>query len=289
MENPKRGRVAVSDPLQTKNTIITYKGKDGNYTISVERVSELFAKRVQNGAKIFNFILQKLIEQNREENTEFLLSDLVDAGIYANPDAAYRGLKTVLDKLMHVYVEGAVISHEGNKKKETYNNKASIVAARTVSYNKCSVTLPPIIRNSANYYTILPQWGNSLKSDNAYMLLDYIYYLARQNTQKIKELGCFRVKIDTVRQHLGLPSPEEVKATEKSNYGLFIIKPIDDAITAIENGQRNNDLTITPIFACDYKNIHEYLNGHLEIRLGGEAHDHMRRLAIEKGKKTKTV
>ena len=86
---------------------------------------------------------------------------------------------------------------------------------RTVTYNRCTAMLPPIIRNYAAYITILPRWGYALQSENAYMLLDYIYYLARQNTDKIQERGYFTINLDTIRQHLGLPSPEEV---QKSNY-----------------------------------------------------------------------
>jgi hypothetical protein len=250
----------------------------------VERVKELFAKRVQNGAKIFNFLLQKLNEQNYQENTDFLLSELVEAGVYANPDSAYRGLKTVTEKMLHIYIEGVVTIYENRKRKEIKNLKAALIAQRAITYNKCRVTLPPIIRDFAPYITILPHWAYALQSENAYMLLDYIYYLARQNTDKLRDRGYFTINLDTIRMHLGLPTPEDVKAEQNRNYNKLIVSPIEDAITAIENGQRGNDLTITPIYNPEYKSIHEYLDGYLEIRLNGEASEYMVHRAVKEEK-----
>jgi hypothetical protein len=284
LESPRRNRINVEEHYLTKDNIITYKSDDAEYTLTVERFKELFAKRVQNGAKIFNFLLQKLNEQNYAENTEFLLSELIEAGIYTSPDTAYRGLKTVLDKLMRIHVEGTVKIYEGRKRKEVFNTKAAIIAARTVTYNKCNAILPLIIRNYAPYITILPRWGYSLQSENAYMLLDYIYYLARQNTNKIQERGYFTINLDTIRQHLGLPSPDEVKNDYNGHYNQLIIKPIEDAINSIKERQEGNELNITPVYASNYKNIHEYLDGYLEIRMSGTSFEYMEKRAIQEEK-----
>ena len=289
LESPKKGRITVEEHYLTKDTIITYKGTDAQYTLSVERVKELFAKRVQNGAKIFNFLLQKLNEQNLAENTEFLLNELVDVGIYANPDSAYRGLKNVTDKLMRIHIEGTVTVYEGKKRKEKSNVKAALIAQRKVTYNQCTVVLPPILRNSAPYITVLPLWGYTLPSENAYMLLDYIYYMARQRTENIKERGYFTIGLDTVRQHLGLLSPEEVKEEYKGNYNTLIVKPIEEAITAIEDGQQGNDLAITPVYDHNYKSIHEYLDGYLEIRLSGNSLEYMKERATMQEKRQTTA
>lgn len=287
LESPRRDRIAIEEHYFTKDTVITYKGEGAEYTVSIERVKELFAKRVQNGAKIFNFLLQKLNEQNYQEKTKFRLSELVDAGIYANLDSAYRGLKTVTDKLMRIHVEGKATAYQGRKRKEVLNTKAAIVAYRAVTYNECVVSLPPIIRDSAPAITILPRWGYSLQNENAYILLDYTYYLARQNTDKIRERGCFNIKLESVRCHIGLPPPEEVKENNKGNYNILIVKPIEDAITAIEDRQQGegDELKITPVYNADYKNIYEYLDGYLEIRLSGAASEYMEQRAIKEESK----
>jgi hypothetical protein len=71
LESPRRNRITVEEHYLTKDAIITYKSDDAEYKLTVERIKELFVKRVQNGAKIFNFLLEKLNEQNYVETTEF--------------------------------------------------------------------------------------------------------------------------------------------------------------------------------------------------------------------------
>ena len=284
LESQKSGQISSEEHYYTGDLTITYKGKDEQCTLSIDQFREYFSKRVQNGAKIFNFLLQKLNEQNYEENTAFQLSDLVDAGIYANKDSAYKGLKNVLDKLMHVHIEGKIKFYEGRKRKEAFNTKTVLVASRTISYTQCIVTLPPIIRNFSRYIAILPQWAYSLQSENAYMLIDYIYYLARQNTEKIAKQGCFNIGLDTVRAHLGLPAPDNIR---NSRYSQQIIEPIERAVTDIEDRQEGSEIKITPVYKADYKNIHEYLDGYLEIRLSGQAFTYMKQLAVKKEKKAK--
>jgi len=290
VESPRHGRISVETHYLTKDSIITYKGIDSSYTLTIERVKELFAKRVQNGAKIFNFLLQKLNDQNYHEKTEFMLEELVDAGIYSNTNSAYKGVKTVLDKLMRMHVEGTITVYENGKRKQVFNAKSAIVGSRVVSFKKCVVSLPPIIRDYAPYITILPRWGYALSSENAYMLLDYIYYLARQNTEKLRERGYFTINLDSVRMHLGLPSPEDVKDNANREYNKLIIRPVEDAIVAIEDQQKNSEITITPIYDHDYNDIHEYLTGYLEIRLSGVALAYMEQRAIqEKKQKSKAL
>jgi len=289
LESPRSGRITMETHYLTSDSIITYNGTDASYTLTVERVKELFAKRVQNGAKIFNFLLQKLNEQNYLENTEFQLAELVDAGIYSNTNSAYKGLKTVLDKLMRMHVEGTITVYDGRKKKQVFNAKAALVASRVISFKKCVVSMPSIIRNYAPYITILPRWGYALPNENAYMLLDYIYYLARQNTDKLRERGYFAISLDSIRMHLGLPTPEDVRDNSNREYGKLIVKPIEDAIVSIEDQQENNEITITPIYNHEYKDIHEYLNGYLEIRLTGSALEYMQQRAVEESKQKSKV
>jgi len=289
IESPRRNRITVEEHYLTKDAIITYKSPGAEYTLTINQIKDLFAKRVQNGAKIFNFLLQKLNEQNYVENTEFLLSELVDLGIYANTNSAYKGLKTVLDKMMRIHVEGRILTYQGRKRKEIGYVKAAIIAGHKVTFNKCIAVLPSIIRDYTPYITILPQWGYALQNENAYILLDYIYYLARQNTDKIQERGYFTIGLDTIRQHLGLPSPDEVKDEYNRRYNQLIIKPIDDAIAAIKEKQEGDELKITPIYSLNDKNVHEYLDGYLEIRINGASFKYMEKRAINEEKRIAEV
>ncbi len=273
----RKGQITKNEHYLTKDSTVTYKGNDSTLTFTIERTRELFSKRIQNGAKVFNFLLQKLNEQNFREHTTFQLSEIVDNGIYANKDSAYRGLKNVLDKMGAISIEGIVTEYEGRKKKEVRNVKARLVAQRDISYNSCTVVLPPIIRERFTYITILPRWSYLL-NENSYMLIDYIFYLARQNTEKIKEQGYFTVSLDAVRAKLGLPEPEEVHT---GNYIQRIIEPIEKAITEIEEAQEGAEVKITPCFKKAYTNIYEYLEGYLKIELDSIAMEYMEKRAIE--------
>ena len=286
VEGIRRGQVTSSEDRVTKEFCITYKGNGGEYKISVKREEKPFVRRVQNGTKILNFLLEKLNAQNCQEATDFLLSELVEAGIYANLDSAYRGLKNVLDKLMHIYIEGTVTTYEKRKRKEKSNVKTALIAQWRVTYKDCSVVLSPLIRNSVSYITILPNWSYTLPSENSYLLLDYIYYLARQNADKIRERNYFTIRLETIRRHLGLIAPADV---HKSNYNKLIVEPIDAAITAIEKHKARKNLMITPMYNHDYKNIYEYLDGYVKIILTGEAFEYMAERALESEKQRKAV
>ena len=284
IESTRQGQITQNYDDITQEVVLTYKGTDSECTVTLEQFRTFFAKRVQNGAKIFNFLLKKLNEQNYKEHTDFFLKELVELGIYTNPDSAYRGLKSVTDKLMRMHIEGRITVYHGKKKKEVYNAKMAVVSGRVITYNKCQIILPSIIRNASHSITVLPKWAYTLESENAYMLVDYIFYLAKQNTYKIKENGYFTISLEAIRMQLGLPSPDEVKENHNRNYNIHIINPIEEAITAIENSQQENELTITQVYDHGHKTAEEYLAGFLKIGLSGEAMEYMENRATTKAK-----
>ena len=122
-----------------------------------------------------------------------------------------------------------------------------------------------------NYYTVFPRFAYAL-SNNAFSLVRYIFFVARQNTQHIKDKGTFTISLDAVRENLGLPAPEDVK---NRKYKQYIIDPIEEAIEEIETAlqtvpeAKEYGFTITPI-ASDAGNIHKWLEGYLEIGLKGD-------------------
>jgi len=271
----RRGQINKMDNYLTKDSIITYKGNDSTLTFTLERTKELFTKKIQNGAKVFNFLLQKLNDQNRQEVTKFQLIDLVDNGIYANKDSAARGLKTVLDKMYAISIEGITTSYDGRKKEKKTFVKSRIISAFKVSYNECVVSMTPIIRESMPYITLLPNWSYTL-NENSFMLLDYIFYLARQNAKQIKETGSFNISLDAIRIHLGLPTIEEAGSDPKR----LIFEPIERAITEIEDGRQGTDIRMTPFYDTNYKHISEYLAGRLGIELDETARNYMDQRAL---------
>ena len=282
----RKGMITTQPDLVNKDTSITFSGNDGTVvTIELARAKELFKERVRGGAKMYNFFLQKSNEQNGRETTTFLLQELVDSGLYANKDSAYKGIQKITDKMMSMYIEGTQTIYDGGKRKQTRNAKAVIVAQREISYNSCSISLPPIIRNNAKYITILPIWAYSL-SENGFMLLDYIYYLARQNTSKIKDNHRFTIGLEAVIAHLGIPTPDKARA----NPGRLIMEPIEAAIENIE-GKSKGEIMITPIYnnSGDYANVHEFLKGYLEIKLEERAENYMIEIARKQERKLKNA
>ena len=271
----RRGQINKMENYLTKDSIITYKGNDSTLTFTLERTKELFTKKIQNGAKVFNFLLQKLNDQNRQEVTKFQLIDLVENGIYANKDSAARGLKTVLDKMYAISIEGITTDYNGRKKEKKTHIKSRIISAFKVSYNECIVNITPIIRESMPYITLLPKWSYAL-NENSYMLLDYIFYLARQNAKQIKEIGSFNISLDSIRIHLGLPTIEEAGRDSKK----LIFEPIEKAITEIEDSRNGTDIKMTPFYNYNYKHISEYLAGYLEIELDETARNYMDQRAL---------
>lgn len=281
----KKGIISTQRNTITEDISITYNGQDGSIvTIELARAKELFKGRVRGGAKMYNFFLQKTNEQYRQEKTTFLLQELVDLRIYANKDSAYRGIKTITDKMMNMYIEGIMIEYEAGKKKERRNIKAALIAQRDISYTACHISLPPIIRENTKYITILPEWNYRL-SENGFMLLDYIYFLARQNTEKIKKEHRFTISLEAIRVHLGLPTPEKAGKDPKR----LILEPIEKAIEDIEDQRDGTDIKITPAYNPDYKNIHEYLQGYIEIQLDNNAEAYMFKIAKDKEKELKQI
>ncbi len=281
----KKGIISTRRNTITEDISITYNGQDGSIvTIELARAKELFKGRVRGGAKMYNFFLQKTNEQYRQEKTTFLLQELVDLGIYANKDSAYRGIKTITDKMMNMHIEGIMIEYEGGKKKERRNIKAALIAQRDISYTACHISLPPIIRENTKYITILPEWNYRL-SENGFMLLDYIYFLARQNAEKIKKEHIFKISLEAIRVRLGLPTPEKAGKDPKR----LILEPIEKAIEDIEDQRDGTDIKITPVYNPDYKNIHEYLQGYIEIQLDKKAEAYMFKIAKDKEKELKQI
>jgi hypothetical protein len=123
----------------------------------------------------------------------------------------------------------------------------------------------------ANYYTVFPRFAYALPL-NSFNIVRYIFSLARQNKEKIKDHGKFTISLDAIRENLGLPSPEDVK---NRKYKQYIIDPIEAAIDEIETALRTvpeaqeYGFTITPV-GTDTSNINQWLEGYLEIGLKGD-------------------
>lgn len=259
MKSPRRGQIKYREHYITKDLLIDYKGENEEFTLSIEKSKELFAKRIPNSVKILNFILQKLNEQHFPERTTFLLKELVNNKIYSNKDSAFKGLSNILEKMYHISIEGQKTIYENKKKpKIIQKGKTRIISGYNITYNQCYIEISSFIREDINSFTTLPEWSYRIKNENSYMLIDYIFYLLRVRKQKT-----INIKLETIRQYLGLPDPANT-----SHHKQLIIDKIDQALEEIEETQKeseNIELTFIEVHKFNYTNIYEYLNGFLKV------------------------
>lgn len=268
LTSPRRGQLTTEkDPFIDKTTI-TYKGSTENIIFTIENYNQILKRQVRNGVKLFNFLLRQQNLQHGEK-IDFMLSDLVNKGIYADEVSAYKGVKNILTKLDKIYVTG---TYKRKGKEVAYKAGHIIMYHYTAIGKPCTVSLLPELREKAMFYTIVPEWAYTL-SDNAFMLVDYIYYMARQSHDKITKDKSFNISFEAIRQCLGLPDPnKERKQTEK------ILKPIEEAFEEIEEAQRKakiHNLDILPEYNINYKNVMEYLQGYLKITLDNDTTNYM--------------
>jgi len=292
VQSTKKSRIQQKDLKLTDSRVITYTGKDQQITIELENIKNLFSGKARNGAKVFTFLCQKLNEQSYKEITHFSLSELVDNGIYKTKNTAYKGLKNILDTLYSVSIEAVVTEYQGGNKKEVRNRKARLIAERDVTWNLCQVSFPPIMREGMKHITILPQWSYTL-SDNAFMLLDYVYTLARQRTIDVKNKGYFTISLEAARIHLGLPTIEEAGKDPGKRIKNVIESALEEIEAARDIADKEKDnaeearksLLITPIFDYGTDSTKEYLKGYLKVELDENAQEYMNKRAIEQEKK----
>ena len=272
-------------------TEINCKSRNTDISISIENYNVIANKQDPTTRKVFSFLLQKSNEQNHSPEINFSLKELVDLGIYKCMDTARRGLKTSFSKIMKIMCEGEIKSG----KKTLRNTQGYLFYNINIEENFCTVSRNDKfnIEFIAQYITILPKWiyklgtktgdNDNITSHKSFSLLDYIYYRARQATNKIKEQGYFTISINSINNHLGQPSPKETpKHTEK------IIDPILNAITEIEDKQlelKKENIKITPYY--EEGKAREFLKGYLKIELDPEANNYFIERATQQEKKIK--
>ena len=113
------------------------------------------------------------------------------------------------------------------------------------------------------FYTILPKWAFSLPV-KPWDLLYYVFYLARQNLDKISKQGYFTISFQAIHSRLVLPEAEYTKNPQRD-----IKDVIERAITEIEERAHTPELQFIPRYN-EKDNIKEYLsNGYLEVHFSG--------------------
>lgn len=253
------------------NGTLTYtrESKGSITTIDIKSANLLFENYHKGFTKILTFVLQEMALQNFPHWLGFPLKEMVDLGMYTTTSNAARALNDFFTKQDNILIGG-----QAKKGKRTISQtKGKLFYNLDIAKNGF-VTLA-VNENLnweylASYFTVFPTFAYKLKT-NAFALVRYIFFVARQNGKKIKETGKFTISLDTAREQMGLPSVEEAG----KNPGKLIIKPIEDAITEIEDALQSVEeakeygFTITPVKTGTNK-VNEWLQGYLEIGLSGK-------------------
>lgn len=245
---------------------ITIETKASSTFITVDNMEYIMSRYDKNLRKIFSFLLQKANKNQMNEAT-FYLSELVELGMYGDENSARRGLNNVMNKLTSIKISGEL--KKGNK----IVKSGLYVMFTTLEINKsfCTVKINPDLNLQviAPYFSLLPAWSYSL-SGKAFSIIDNVFFLARNNVSKIKNQGYFTIKLETINDYLQQPSPKDT-----NKHSQYIINPLLEAITEIEDKQTDTDYKFTPIYNPDYKNAHDFLkNGYLKVELTAEAKEY---------------
>lgn len=220
-------------------------------------------------SKLFAFSLVKLNEQAEQggqltRNTiEFSLQELVDRGFYSDIRGARVGVKKAFEVLTNMKVSGTIA--KGKKKNIEQAELAVLFTYCRIKKNVVTVDLNSRINWEmlTQFYTILPKWAFSLPV-KPWDLLYYVFYLARQNLDKISKQGYFTISFQAIHSRLVLPEAEYTKNPQRD-----IKDVIERAITEIEERAHTPELQFIPRYN-EKDNIKEYLsNGYLEVHFSG--------------------
>ena len=248
------------------------------YEIRIEQAAEVMKKTGKTFARCLAYSLEQMTRQNFPREVVLPLQELVDRGSYSRIDNAKRAMQDFFETQKKITLGGTekrgrrTIFEEGGVLFYHYKYRNGVMTfAVNDNFNWDLI---------AAYFTVFPRFAYAL-SNNAFLLVWYIFYLARQNAEKIKAGQPFTISLEAVRAYIGLPDPAEV---QNRKYRQFIMTPIEDAIEEIEEAlhtlpeARDLAFTITP-YGTDTSRIEEYLQGYLEIGLSGAFAETFARIA----------
>lgn len=223
---------------------ISYSKGDTTTTIEIDDYRKITNRNPQ-AKKILARILMNANKQAIHKGelvrdcVSFPLSDLVGEGQYKNLDTARRGFHNVGDILTSLKVRGTI--ERGKKKAITQGQNVVLFKATNVDNATCLVYLNELLNWAliTPYYTGLPDYYFELP-DRASELLEYVFYMARQNVRKITEDGYFTISYRAIQYRLNLPSEDQNRNPKRD---------IKDAIEAAINQINEKHRKYTPTIA----------------------------------------
>ncbi len=230
--------------VKGEGRLISFKGRKGDtLTIKFKDINSISANN-KTIKKLFLFLLSKVAEQITvskdgslsDYKIGFSMQELVDVGMYKSIRSAYKGMQRAAWDLVGISIGGEI--KKGRKSEQT--TVGSLFTFANVKMNYVEFELSGHLNWNvvAPYYTIIPNEIFGLTS-RGFDLCSYIFYLARQNTEKIKKTGGLTISIKAICDHLRLPSYIGNKDPQRT-----IKEPIEAAIEDIEDKFRTTCFTI---------------------------------------------
>lgn len=258
-----------------RHKIVKYeRGKDNSFVIQQtdSQTGNLLTFEIKNNfqmkgkgvKKCVTFLFTKSLTGN-SRSFSFDLQDLVDNGMYGSIPAARAGIKNALDTMQGIQIGGTV-----RKGKRIISQEAGILWYHySIKNNYVTVSVNDNINVEffATYFALIPQYAYTLTS-NSFDLCTYIFMLARQNADSIKEKGYFNISMKKICEYLRLPTPEPEKKFKAKQY---VIEPIQKAIAEIIEKSKErgyNDISIIN-YSEPYTTYEKWLAGYLQISFTG--------------------
>lgn len=287
-------RKEAADPIVNPGaTNLIYQGKDDMILWEVPDWDKLFPQAIPNGPKVFDIMMREVQRDVSQETIFIPLGEFVQNGVYSDLDSAYEGVKSICEKLFQVEVSGESMVYAGKEKKRKPFEKSRVISGYGIKNSQLKVSFAPIYRQSAPYFTVMPDWAFRLPS-NAYILARYFMEVARKKAGGVKIEQCFTLSIEAIRIKLGLPNPESERDLKRR-----IREPIEAALKALNDEQQLHDQEWLVKAAYDLKegsdseptNTREWLKGSWVITVSPKIAENMSRIhqakqkALSSGKK----
>ena len=248
-------------------------------TLELENINKIMSSN-KGAKKLFILALKKANERALSKgmlissSIGFPLQELIARGIYKNIRSARAGFNNSMDILTSLKLKGK-LTMKGRGKEVAETGLEVLFTGANIRKGYCTVYLNDRLNYNliTPFFTILPQYYFEL-GNRAADLLYYIFYLARQNVEKIGSHGCFNISFRALQAWLNLPS--EINNREP---GKTIKEPLEKAVEDIETANRKyngrkptEEIGFTMELVCsEDASIMEYLNsGYLKVMLKGD-------------------
>ncbi len=273
IENVEKGQIKVRQ-------------QSDNYTTELTLFYQSMKKLPQSAKKILRFIVTKITDEAFSNNkltkdsVSFYLDDLIKNEIYKNADTARVGFKTASKALVDIAIEGRRTQGKGKNKQDYIWSYGHLFRRASILNGKCIVELET--DNDWNFvisnYEIMPNYCYGLPN-RSYDLAEAIFYFARINNKEIADNGFFSLSLKVLQQRLALPE-------ETPNPGRDIKKPIEDAISSLNNAESETQNYKIEIFADKNTSPNQWIdNGYIKVFFFNEYLNKFKQLAEKRNVK----